>query len=939
MLANITHQRNLNENVDILDHLISLLQIFDINSIVVYCKCLYEILLECNFSTQLYVMKRCHALFINIIQGIDNSHIFILRQLFKLVKLIVSRICVAKIGEELEKELSLEVNCIFVEWLRYTSDWCVNIGCVTQMDPRYAVDILRNTPILIEIVDLQTYIIECYSETDAKILIGLAVQHSWNILGSLSTVYLHHDVHDNSSLVRNEDLYDEYDGDRVTTDILVMKCLCLLRVYLTSSSDLSESNAVLGNAQYMTELLRMIVTYIQLNEEQLSLFYSNGNEFFSLDQTQEDSSNFDCGIRDLGKEFILELLSVSPAIYQVVLTFVNQQCDMLYTSHIKSNRRFSDLSNNAIPLRNALMNEFECIVPLQTSQLLWLESLIFVMICIGKRYLKKANKKKLRYMESNDVYHMDGIVRELAEVKNLIQNIIVPFISVTTQAGGINIQSYPLLCSASFNLCSMYISLFDFQDISCLLSSMFHLTRHGHALPFSLVLQCIRSFGVIIKNTRDVTGISNESMPSLKYPSATVLEEFVNNAIEISKRSNENTLHVVLESITVYLDNSISVIKSCSNALASSSDDGSVASNAGQFNHFVLSQIGISYDSIVKLTSLVVTVWTGHETDPFLIELARELLCSTLLLSAKYTVNDEIRSKNVEVFASVYLHFIHYNILNAQQGFINHEFMTNMAIRLLVESCVTSLSIPLLKLTVEVILHAIPLSFQALTNIPSQARPQGSNLFEQFRNICMLMSREQLSLKTNFSSEQHNSLLQIILEYALRALSSNSNDRSAWTPDLYAAGGVLCQLVNEFNELIPNDMLHSIVHRVFSLLSSYPSSNNSKYVLAMVLVHLLTRFPSRMTNILHSMPSTDGNSNALAVMIDVWFELHDRINSKYNLVVSTFGWLELMKMYVQYGKEELFLLRCVRTVLQSLPMLLMSDYSKEVRAWYYSPRD
>ena len=157
------------------------------------------------------------------------------------------------------------------------------------------------------------------------------------------------------------------------------------------------------------------------------------------------------------------------------------------------------------------------------------------------------------------------------------------------------------------------------------------------------------------------------------------------------------------------------------------------------------------------------------------------------------------------------------------------------------------------------------------------------------------------------------------------------------------AAGLLGHLLLHFHAVLGPDVVNALVAAALTCLR-HAQAPYVRYSLLMGLVHLFARNAAVLAHptspLLGTIPAVaashgrghggpgraaqgkKGDVQAMSYVLDQWCSLHGHLNSRYCGVISSLGFLELIKIFNQHAVNHAFALRVLRLALSTLPRLL-----------------
>ena len=273
------------------------------------------------------------------------------------------------------------------------------------------------------------------------------------------------------------------------------------------------------------------------------------------------------------------------------------------------------------------------------------------------------------------------------------------------------------------------------------------------------------------------------------------------------------------------------------------------------------------------IIDLVFHVWKTYTSDIFVVEVARDLL-RTSLKYTQYTFGLLIE-----------FHFNHFN-------------------RYLLQYDATAVSLSLSTLLSDVanhsMLHSTPNGIHILTKIISCLLTTCSMVQyckeECFESILVIFSSPSNALLI----QQYQRLANIteLLHNINSYISRNLDNLKSLSANLVNVNiGLFCHLVFDHSDIFSEQNLISMLHKYISVIRSSEMIGIKKSLL-FGLIYLFARCPATIIPFVSHMLTTFVDFNYMEFIYQQWSELHiTLVHSKYNLSISSIGLVELMKVF------------------------------------------
>ena len=914
LLASIFLNGSLDEREHIMSQLFCVFGSDDLDNIYLASRCLCEILEEANFQSQVGILEVCDSSLSDIVRNIDRSYVHIIRNVAKAYRLVAYRICDARLANDFTADIDDSMTSIFSSWMTLMVEWCR-----VDMDTG---DVLESLGVLIEVVQFLSVVLESFPALASDEMINIIMQLAWKYLNSLIGI--------EGDVFATYGGHIPHDGDRIETGVFVMHLFELLKICLNISSQ--QTTAMSLDQEDLNNLMEMLIQYMRLNDEKVEQYLSEGNEFVANDQDE----TLELSLRHTGCDFVHELFMSNPTvIFEAIVSKV--ECDLANFYRLLPGN-YGDLSNAQLISQGVVVEESVCI---PQNHIVALEASLFTLRCMGKKFSKRymrAQRLRENRSDGGKGWDLDAAAQVLEEEGNRIRGIICGLVntffndkflvmaSSTTSdddhdEGDGDVRQLSIcrgIISSLITACAPVLppSLVGFlisvmiefssprlAEMECLASRLYHCTTVGILISIAVRQNNLALFG------EDST-----------------FERLLESFLDICSCANDMTIHIPLENASSLLNNASLSLR--------------LADSKKSLIHFLTSS------SIESLVILAYDMWFTYGSDPFCVEITRESMLSLLsAVKIEGLKNKEnlTREDLLTIFCKAYFARLEDIMCTLLEGRENSKNICDNALRVLVESMVSSTASVLSNRAEEraeketqglVSLLSIP-TLQALTRMLDvsldsygQDTDEGYRIDvgDTLRSFNVYFSIKGLEL-CSVEEDVSNEIITLVLNSTMQILDSGDEYNYP------AIAGCLSHLLVHFSRFV-NEMekFISILQHVVRLISESKPKDNIRNVLMMCIVHLFCRDPDLVSNSLSSM-CLEGVGNGLGCMIDIWFELHPLLESRYNRHISTLGMMNVLEMYIFQGLGEGFLHRVLQLIVFAVNGI--ENETEEVRVKLY----
>jgi hypothetical protein len=899
-LTNLFKNGSRKEQDYITNTLFSALNSADKESLEIACACLCEIMGDTDLSDQLKIISNCHSLLVHIVSDIDRDEVDFMRSVTKMYRVVACRVSDCKMAEENTPEVDEAVGGIFQEYLDVVCKW---LKLCTDVD-----DMICSSGILVEMIRFICLLVDMYpdmcaagnADEEYAPYIQSIIERCWSLLNALIQVYTENISGDecNTSGAKMMEFMHQAseDGDRIGIDMLIIYLFEALRGSFHIRDSLLASPIDAGS---MSELVLILTRYMQLTPQQLYQYVNAGNDFIS----SEEDENCELSVRHGGHDFISQVGGGSTKImFAAVLKNTEEQLELM-------------------PTDGGVLGE---------TDVIWLEAVLFSFSAIAKKFVKKVAKMSRADLTiaqpstppsssssprpslsetDTDVFRVVNILRKLlrmfyVDFGNSLDSEHASSQMLCIVRGAI---SKSLRCYAS--ILPMRVSMRPI--IHTMLQLLAGTTQEGVQFEEILTarLQHCQALAALLQ------------VAARQFGSETTLEEehlvdsVINSCLTLCMECSDCTIHIPLETITMVISITVTALGDIVGA------DGADLSQLSLPNY-------IARESISRLVNAGLAIWSNYCYDPFVLEVSREMLNIVI----KYcSFSDDL----VHQFSADFIPPIESAISSAKTG-SSQKIICDAAIKLLVDASAPEVN----KFTTCSAALALPAldAINTMMQISLSASRQSDaciDVGDTLYTFCALLSTGNITaLQKNISEDLAIGICRNVV------LCVNAIFETGVDYNYAAALGSFCHLLTTFAECVDPSSVKATLQCVIGVAMETSKSNNRRNIIVMGLVHVFSRCPLMLAEILTSLRISQ-DETALHFLLEDWYALHPHLESEYSLRVSSMGMIEVIRLYSAQGVSEGFLVRTLRALLAKLPTLLNhDDGGKEVRnvseMWLYS---
>lgn len=892
LLTNLFKNGSRKEQDYITHTLFSALNSDDVHSLEIACACLCEIVGDADLSDQLKIISNCHILLVHIVSNINRDETDFLRSVAKIYRVVASRVSDCKMADENTPEVDEAICRIFQDYLDVVCKW---LSLCTDVD-----DVIGSSGVLVEMVRFLCLLIDMYpdmcatGDTDNTTApyVQSIIQCCWNLLNSLIQAYTDNictdDFAGGNGIKMIEFMHQaSEDGDRIGIDMLIIYLFEALRGSFHIRDSLLSSPIDAGS---MSELVLILTRYMQLTPQQLYQYFNAGNDFIS----SEEDENCELSVRHSGLDFISQVGSGSTkVIFEAVLKNTEEQLALMPS--------------------DGMLGE---------TDVIWLEAVLFSFSAIAKKFVKKVVKEnRVEVAPTLDLpgsrsssprtsltdYDAD-IIRVVKILRKLLKMFYINFCSSLVSEDGSSQYMLCIVRGAISKTLRCYASILPMRVsirpiIHTALQLLASRTQDGEEFEEVMAarLQHCKAMAALLQ------------VVARQYGSDVALEEehlvdsVINSCLSLCMECSDCTIHIPLETITMVISIATTALSNIVGA------DGVDLSQLTLPNYMAL-------ETISKLVNAGLAIWSNYCYDPFVLEVSKEMLNSVI----RYCLfSDDL----VHQFSTDFIPPIESVIASAKTG-SSQKIICDAAIKLLVDAsapginkfttCSTALALPALE-AINTMMH---ISLSASRQSDS-CIDVGDTLF----TFCALLSTGNISTLKNSISEELAVGVCCNIILCVNAIFETGVDYN-----YSAALGSFCHLFTTFSECVDPVSVKSTLQVVIEVAMNTDKSNNRRNIIVMGLVHIFSRCPSMLAEILTSMTISE-DETALHFLLEDWYSLHPHLESEYSLRVSSRGIMEVIRLYSAQGVSEGFLFRTIRVLLGTLPILLRHEERGDEVHW------
>lgn len=883
----------------------------DLGNIYLASRCLCEILEEATFQSQVDILLGCHASLRLIATGVDRSQVHIVRNIAKVYRIVAFRVCDARLANDFTSEGDERMMAVFSSCMADMVQWCAQ-GMA-------AADILESLGVRIEVAQLLAVVAESFpalcsqeleltGETSSAAttcnMLGAITHLAWGHLQALRDVQGEGESEFSGGHVA-------HDGDRIEVGVFVMHLFELLKVCINIAAQLQHSRAAAALQQSdLNGLIGMLVQFMQLSEEQVEQHLAEGNDFVAADQ--DDS--MELSLRHTGCDFVHEMYMSSPdLVFEAIVSRVESDVVDFYAFLLAESEQGGagevQLGHGVLLQRAVLIEE---------RRLVRLEASLFALRCMGRKFTK-------RFLRSQQGDAADpatqtlarAVQREVERLQLLLGGLVNTFFNDNFLALATSSPCERGSDSSKLSICRGVTSslLFSFSQILPPASLRFLLTVLTQFSSAALAqVECIATRLYHCSALGALSSLAAKHFSYSDLVTDNVFELALQSLVDICTNSQDCTVHIPLENIAHLLSTAAQSLCACPDPSAP---------------HF------LSPLAVQQLVLLGLATWSSHRKDPFAVEIAQEMvlaLLSALNIDGHCSAGQLGSAERLGLFCEVYFPRLE-EIVADMRASESSKTLGDTALRSLVQSmstqpCNSAISAApaavgggegstiisvLAGPTLQAVCRVCDLSLQSYSQDAAADDGLRLDIGETLRSLSLLLSSRGLDVSC-LEAGLRAQVVSAMLQAARQVLSvAEEFNYSA------VCGSLGLLLVHFSGDMSAEDQatVRAVLQHVVQLIHAAPRSDNNRNLLTMGVVHIFCRDPGLVTSSLGCL-SLPGGGNGMSFMIDVWFELHTRLESRYNRHVSALGMLHVLELYLQQGVGEAFLRRLLQLVVQAV---------------------
>jgi hypothetical protein len=838
-----------------------------------------------------------------------------MRNVAKVYRLVAFRVCDARLANDFTADVDDRMTAIFSSWMSVVVEWCS-----VEMD---ADDIMESLGILIEAVQFLSVVAESFpvlctpldtASATGRSKVSAIMELAWGYLRTLVAVYT--EVSSSSSEYSG---HVAHDGDRIEVGVFVMHLFELLKVCINVSSQ--QTHAVSLSQSDLNDLMSMLVQFMQLNEEQVEQYLSDGNDFVAADQ--DDS--LELSLRHTGCDFVHEMFMSSPMrIFEAIVSKVESSL-MNFYGMLSSESSDANQDGHVLLTQGVAIEQPVCI---PEAHLVQLEGSLFALRCMGRKFTKRYlrgqrfegncgsggdDENEVGCGTKSGLSQTQATARdqEVERLQRIISGLVNTFFNdnflalatSSTCESGSDTSKLSILRGIISSLLSSYSQILPPSSLQFLLNVLITFS--------STSLASVECIATRLYHCTALGVVCNLAVKHFQYNVLIVDDVFARSLesfMDICLHAIDSTIHIPLENVTQLLN-------VASNALRASDDDSP---------HF------LPPTAVEKLIVLGLSTWSDYRNDPFSVEIAQEMvvaLLSALKIDGHYGTEQLGSRERLSIFCQVYFPQLE-EIVGSMSLGENSKNLGDIAIRVLVESMGSSPGVgssttaggsyddesnTIIHLMSDPTLRALCKVFELSLESNNQESDEGYriDIGETLRSVSIFFSIQGLDLST-LDNDLRNEIITAVVNAVHQILTDGDEYNYS------AVCGCLSHMLVHFSDVMTGmDNVVVIIQHMVQLIHDVKPCENTRNILMMGIVHIFCRNPVFVSSALGT-STLQGGGNGLAFMIDTWFELHPQLESRYNRHISTLGMLHVVEMYISQGVGEAFLQRLLQLVVQTI---------------------